>query len=112
MSEIFLGWKYIFGWRKIFWSEKFVNREKNLVRQKKIVGKLFLSEIFFVRKMLVGIFFLVGKNCGQKKHIVGGGKIGQKKKKLVRKKMLVGIFFGWKQNFGRKICQVGNFVNE
>ena len=80
MSENFLGWKYIFGWRKIFWSEKFVDREKNLVRQKKFVGKLFLSEIFFGQKNFGRNFFLVGKNCGQKKHIVGGGKIGQKKK--------------------------------
>ena len=64
-------------------SEKFVDREKNLV----------------------------GKNCGQKKHIVGGGKIGQKNK-IVRKKMLVRFIFGWKQNFGQKICQVGIFFDE
>ena len=41
---------------------------------------------------------MVGKNCGQKKHIVGGGKIGQKKK------------FDRKKDVGQNFFLVGNKI--
>ena len=67
-----------------------------------------MSEIFFGQKNFGRKFFLVGKNCGQKKHIVGGGKIGQKKK-FGQKKDVGQNFFWLETKFWSKNLSGRNF---